>query len=107
MEIKCSPILANYVTNDLFDRIISVLTVYLIFIEKYFDDIMLAFPSNRTGCILGIFNSVQDHITFTMELKDINHSTPFPVTRIIGTESNMLLTEWYRKHINFSRFLNY
>lgn len=107
MGAKISPILADYVMDDLLDRIIPTLPFNLHFIKKYVDDIIISFPANKVDCILEIFNSFDPHIKFTLELEDSNHSIPFLDTRMIRTESNMLLIDWYRKPVSSGRYLNY
>ncbi len=47
MGASISPILANYVMDDLLDTVIPTLSFNLHFIKKYVDDIILALPRDK------------------------------------------------------------
>nr|CAH7767041.1 unnamed protein product [Callosobruchus chinensis] len=107
MGAKLSPILADYVMDDLLDLVIQVLPFNLFFIKKYVDDLIVCLPSEGLDEILDVFNSYDPHIQFTIEKEDVNHSVPFLDTRFIRTVNNVLLVDWFRKPTASGRFLNF
>lgn len=107
MGAKVSPVLASFVMDDLLDRIVPTLPFNLFFIKKYVDDLVIALPVTNVGDILEIFNNFDPHIKFTLEVEDDQQSIPFLDTRIIRTNNNMLLIDWYRKPITSGRYINF
>ncbi|XP_072401557.1 uncharacterized protein [Diabrotica undecimpunctata] len=106
MGSSISPILVNFVLDDLINESISKLDFQVPFVKRYVDDLILATPPDKILSTLSVFNSVDPHLQFTCEL-EVDNSIPFLDMRIIRTHSNTLGTTWYRKDMASNRFLNY
>ncbi len=107
MGASISPILANYVMDDLLDTVIPTLSFNLHFIKKYVDDIILALPRDKVTEIMVAMNSFDQHIQFTMENEDEGNSVPFLDTKFIRNSNNSVSIDWYRKPCTSGRFINY
>ncbi|XP_050506276.1 uncharacterized protein LOC126884398 [Diabrotica virgifera virgifera] len=107
MGAKVSPILAAYVVDDILDTVIPVLPYNLTFVKKYVDDIILALPKDQVEDILSVFNSYDPYIQFTIEVEDNEQSVPFLDTKLIRTNNNNILVDWYRKPTASGRYLHY
>lgn len=104
---QCSPIIALYVMDELLDICIPKLSFEVPFMKKYVDDLVCAVPQGKNEEILTIFNSYNEHIQFTIEEEDDNHSIPFLDTKMIRTESNVIKLDWYIKPTSSGRYMNY
>ncbi|XP_050515045.1 uncharacterized protein LOC126890234 [Diabrotica virgifera virgifera] len=102
-----SSILASYVMDDLLDTVIPVLPFRKTFLKKYVDDIILALPKAMINELLYIFNDFDPHIQFTVETEDKHQSVPFLDTKLIRSNNNVIITDWYRKPISSGRYINY
>ncbi|XP_050518071.1 uncharacterized protein LOC126892549 [Diabrotica virgifera virgifera] len=106
MGSSISPILVNFVLDDLINDSISKLDFQVPFVKRYVDDLILATPPDKIQSTLSVFNSIDTHLQFTCEL-EVENSIPFLDMRIIRTRDNTLGTTWYRKEMASNRFLNY
>lgn len=106
MGSKISPILVNYVLDDLVTECLDLIPFHIPFVKRYVDDLLLAIPKNRTEVVLDIFNSYNEHIQFTCEKED-NNSVPFLDMLVVRCDDNVLKTKWYRKPYCSNRFVNY
>lgn len=93
MRAYSSPFLAQYVMY-LLEKCIPQLCYELPFLKKYVDDIICAVPRDSTDHILNIFYNCNQHIRFTLE-KENGNSVPFLETRLIRTEDNTIILDWY------------
>ena len=66
MGSKISPIISQYVMDDLLENCIPKLSLELPFLFKYVDDIC-AIPQGKQQEIINIFNSYYSYIQFTIE----------------------------------------
>ncbi|XP_050501571.1 uncharacterized protein LOC126881376 [Diabrotica virgifera virgifera] len=108
MGSSISPILVNYVLDDLVSDRLGYLDFQVPFVKRYVDDLLLALPPDKTQATLSIFNGFDPHLQFTCELEDPNnHSIPFLDMRVTRSGDNTLCTSWYRKPMASNRFLNY
>lgn len=107
MGSSISPVLANYVMDELLDNVIPLLSFKPHFLIKYVDDIITAIPKDKINEILDVFNSNNENIQFTIETES-NNSVPFLDTLVIRNENlNNILIDWYRKPIHSGRYLNF
>uniref|UniRef100_A0A6P7GU27 Uncharacterized protein LOC114346723 n=1 Tax=Diabrotica virgifera virgifera TaxID=50390 RepID=A0A6P7GU27_DIAVI len=106
MGSPISPILATIVTDHLLDNVITQLPFELPFLYKYVDDIICAVPSYHINTTLNIFNSFNKHLQFTIET-ETDLGVPFLDTRVIRTENNILILDWYQKPTASGRYINY
>lgn len=107
MGANISPIIAQYVMDDLLNTCIPLLPFNLPFIKKYVDDLICAVPNDKKHIILNIFNSYNKDIQFTME-EEKQNKIPFLDTHVIrDTANNKLLLDWYIKPTSSERFINY
>ncbi|XP_062714409.1 uncharacterized protein LOC134291108 [Aedes albopictus] len=100
-----SPIIAEYVMEDLLDNAVAANTVVIPFLKKYVDDLFLALPLENVEDV-EIFNQQNEHIQFTVEREE-NSRLPFLDMLLVRQENHTIKTEWYRKAIASGRFLNY
>lgn len=107
MGSPISTILTTMVLDHLLDHVIPTLPFQLPFIFKYVDDLICSVPAEHTQTILNIFNSFNEHIQFTIEMEKNNNSVPFLDTRVIRTQENKILLDWYQKDTASGRFLNF
>ncbi|XP_072395339.1 uncharacterized protein [Diabrotica undecimpunctata] len=84
MGSSISPILVNFVLDDLINESISKLDFQVPFVKRYVDDLILATPPDKILSTLSVFNSVDPHLQFTCEL-EVDNSIPFLDMRIIRT----------------------
>lgn len=106
MGSPISPILALIVMDYLLDKIKSRLPFELPFICKFVDDLVTSVPRDQIDNTLEIFNSINNNIQFTVETEN-NGGVPFLDTRIIRTNSNSIITDWYQKSTDAERYINY
>ncbi|XP_062713765.1 uncharacterized protein LOC134290613 [Aedes albopictus] len=107
MGSPLSPILADYVMEDLLGTVINRIGFTPPVIKKYVDDLFLVLHESQVEHILGIFNQYDPHLQFTMELEK-EGALPFLDTLVIhNTDDHTLQTRWYSKAISSGRLLNY
>ncbi|XP_062533790.1 uncharacterized protein LOC134202820 [Armigeres subalbatus] len=106
MGSPLSPILADYVMEDLLDVAKQRLSFTIPILKKYVDDLFLVLPKTEVQNTLDVFNEYDQHIQFTVELEK-NGSLPFLDTIVIHREDGGMNTKWYSKPISSGRLLNY
>lgn len=106
MGATVSPIVAQYVMDDLLEVCIPKLNFQLPFIKKYVDDIICAVPEGSTDEILNVFNSYNNHLQFTIE-NETNNRVPFLDTQLIRRPDNTIILDWYIKPTSSGRYMNY
>ncbi|KAI4464816.1 reverse transcriptase [Holotrichia oblita] len=106
MGSTLSPILAQYVMNELLVECLSRLSFEVPFLRKFVDDIICAVPFNGIDEIIGVFNTYNAHIQFTVE-KESNRSVPFLDTRLIRTSNQQIILDWYQKETSSGRYIHY
>lgn len=67
---------------------------------------MCSVPRDKVEIILGAFNSYDPHIQFTVE-KETERSVPFLDTKLIRTDNNKIILDWYIKPTASGRYINY
>ncbi|CAG9834585.1 unnamed protein product [Diabrotica balteata] len=98
MGSSISPILVNYVLDDLISDRLGFLDFQIPFIKRYVDDLLLALPPDKVQGTLSFFNEFDTHFQFTVELEDtVTNSILFLDMRVIRMGDNTLTTSWYRK----------
>ena len=105
MGATISPIIAQYVMDDLLDDCIAKLPFHLPYLKKYVDDTNTAVPEGKEDDVLAIFNSYNEHLQFTIE-KESDNAVPFLDVLVIR-ENNTLVTDWYRKKTSSDRYINF
>lgn len=105
MGSQLSPIISQYVMDDILDAAIAKLPFRIPFCKKYVDDIICSTPSEQEIETLNIFNSIQEDIQFTVETETEN-AVPFLDMKIHRVE-NDLKTDWYIKPTSSGRYINY
>lgn len=105
MGATISPIIAQYVMDDLLDDCIARLPFHLPYLKKYVDDTNTAVPEGKEDDVLAIFNSYNEHLQFTIE-KENDNAVPFLDVLVIR-ENNILVTDWYRKKTSSGRYINF
>ncbi|XP_044766187.1 uncharacterized protein LOC123322309 [Coccinella septempunctata] len=106
MGSDLSPIISLYVMDYLLDGTVAKLPFKLFLIKKYVDDLLLIAPANEITNIKTTCNSFNEHIQFTVEEEDENHSVPFLDTKVCRI-NNTIKLDWYRKDITSDKFIHY
>lgn len=106
MGATVSPIVAQYVMDDLLETCIPQLSFQLPFLKKYVDDIICSVPEEGVDEILNIFNNYNSHIQFTVE-RENDKRVPFLDTQLIRRPDNTIILDWYIKPTSSGRYINY
>ncbi|XP_062714349.1 uncharacterized protein LOC134291081 [Aedes albopictus] len=94
MGSPLSPIIAEYVMEDLLDDAVAATTVVIPYLKKYVDDLFLALPVEKVEEVLNVFNQQNTNIQFTVE-KEENCRLPFLDLLLVRQEDRTIKTEWY------------
>lgn len=105
MGATMSPIISQYVMDDLLKTCIPKLPFQLPFLKKFVDDIICAVPHDQIDQTLRIFNNYNKYIQFTVE-REIDNSVPFLDMKVIR-DDHLIKTDWYIKPSSSGRFLHY
>ncbi|XP_072403376.1 uncharacterized protein [Diabrotica undecimpunctata] len=106
MGSSISPILCNYVLDDLIEDSLQQINFEIPFIKRYVDDLILALPADSIHSTLNVFNQQNPHLQFTCE-EEREGSLPFLDMSLHRCEDNVVKTQWYRKPICSNRFISY
>lgn len=106
MGSNLSPILVNYVLDDLIKVCVDTIDFPIPFIKRYVDDLILALPSDKLKYTLDRFNSQDPHLQFTIE-QETNATIPFLDMLIHRDTDNKLYTTWYTKPLASNRYTSY
>lgn len=107
MGSPVSPILSQYVMDDLIEECLTKLNFQIPFLKKYVDDMILCIPQDGAEHLLEVFNSYDPYLKFTIEHEDLQKSVPFLDTKVIRKDDNTIITSWYMKPGASGRFLHY
>jgi hypothetical protein len=104
MGSPLSPIIADFVMQDLESKALNKIGVALPFYFRYVDDIVMAVPNNLTDFILLTFNSFHPRLQFTIEIGgDIINFLDITIIK----KNNGLEFDWYHKPTFSGRYLNF
>nr|CAI5842688.1 unnamed protein product [Callosobruchus analis] len=107
MGSKISPILVNFVLDDLVRDCLSSIPFNIPFVKRYVDDLLLALPKDQIQHVLTTFNGFNPNLQFTVE-EERNNSIPFLDMVVMRDPStNALCTKWYRKSMSSGRYINF
>ena len=106
MGSSISPIVSQFVMDDLLNDCLSTLPFQVPFLKKYVDDIICAIPAGSEDLILNTFNNHNQYLSFTLE-RETNNSVPFLDTKLIRGNDGLIILNWYQKPTNTGRYLNY
>ncbi|XP_030763974.1 uncharacterized protein LOC115888393 [Sitophilus oryzae] len=98
MGSKISPILVNFVLDDLVKDCLHYMPHHIPFVKRYVDDLLLAVPKDQIGMTLEFFNTYDRHIQFTVE-EETNRAVPFLDMLVMRTENNILKQNGIESHI--------
>lgn len=101
-----SPILANITMSTLIKISLGKLSFAPTFLYQYVDDIIAAVPEGSIDEILTVFNDFDQHLKFTVEEEE-NRSVPFLDTKVIRTEDNTIILDWYQKKTSSGKYVHY
>ncbi|KAJ8980862.1 hypothetical protein NQ317_008921 [Molorchus minor] len=107
MGSPVSPIISQFVMDDLIEDSLPKLDFQIPFLKKYVDDMILSIPQGGTEQLLQMFNNYDTYLQFTIENEDEQHSVPFLDTKLIRKKDNTIITSWYMKPGASGRFLHY
>ncbi|XP_062716065.1 uncharacterized protein LOC134291828 [Aedes albopictus] len=106
MGSPLSPILADYVMEDLLDTVTQQLSFSIRVLKKYVDDLFLVLPKTEVQSTLAAFNNYDQHLQFTVE-DEKDGALPFLDTLVMHHNDGSVSTQWYSKPISSGRLLNY
>lgn len=101
-----SGILAEMALEHIINEAVNKLETKPTFIKKYVDDIICIIPDDTVNNTLNTFNTIHNKLKFTIE-KEENRSIPFLDIKLIRTNNNKIITDWYCKPYSYNRILNY
>lgn len=104
MGSSLSPILADFVVEDMLDSAFKKIPKPLLLI-KYVDDILSVIEEDKAMDMLKQLNEMDEHIKFEIEKEDNNRINYLDFTII--NEGLTPKTKWYQKHVASGQFLNY
>lgn len=106
MGSPLSPILAKILMNKIINVTLSKLHTPPKVLALYVDDSFWVIDEKEANHTLNILNSFHPSIKFTCEKEQENKINFLDLT-IIRSNSNTLITDWYRKPFASSRILNF
>lgn len=106
MGSNLSPVVARLTMDYTLDQILEKLPFEMPFIKKYVDDIICAIPKDKIDTTLQQFNQHNEHIQFTIE-KEVDNCVPFLDTKLIRTDNNKIILDWYKKPMCSNRYINF
>ncbi|XP_062701421.1 uncharacterized protein LOC134285179 [Aedes albopictus] len=101
-----SPVLAEIVTGELIDAVLSKLGVHIPILKKFVDDFFIVIPANEVDTVLGAFNDYHPKLQFTVEY-EVDGRLPFLDMVVVRNEDQSFSTDWFMKPIASGRILNY
>ncbi|CAD6207985.1 GSCOCG00010260001-RA-CDS, partial [Cotesia congregata] len=105
MGNPASPVIANIVMNYVIGQILMLLPFDVHFLKLYVDDTIAAIPEEEVNNILGLFNSLDNNIQFTMEVEKDNSLSFLDV--LVKRSDGKLITDWFIKPISSGRLFNW
>lgn len=105
MGSPLSPILSNFVMEDLETSCLSQLPFPVPFYVRYVDDILMTIPNDCLDLVLSVFNSFHPRLQFTAECP-VENKINFLDISIINNEDG-ILTDWYHKPTWSRKYLNF
>lgn len=106
MGATISPIIAQYVMDDLLNECIPTLSFEMPFLKKYVDDLICAIPNDKITELISIFNNYDPNIQFTIETEH-DQSVPFLDTLVRRNDQNKIQLDWYSKPSSSGRYINF
>ncbi|XP_062708964.1 uncharacterized protein LOC134288363 [Aedes albopictus] len=106
MGSPLSPILADYVMEDLLESVTKKLKFNVRVLKKYVDDLFLVLPKPEVQNTLEAFNQYDNHLQFTIEMEK-DGTLPFLDSLVVRHNDQSVTTKWYSKPISSGRLLNY
>ncbi|XP_044745159.1 uncharacterized protein LOC123307022 [Coccinella septempunctata] len=100
------PAIAKIVMIFLLDLILANLPFYIPFLKGYVDDLITAVPKDQVTYTLRKFNECDEFIKFTLEEETLG-SVPFLDTKVIRTNDNNIILDWYRKPTSSGRYIHF
>jgi len=104
MGSPLSPIIADFVMQDLENSVLSTVKFPIPIFYRYVDDILLAIPEEKIDFIFNKFSSFHPRLQFTLERG--GDRINFLDTTVI-LEKNRIKIDWYHKPTFSGRLLNY
>ncbi|XP_067216467.1 uncharacterized protein [Linepithema humile] len=105
MGSPLSPIIAEFMLQDLENSAIERLPYKLPFYFRYVDDILFTAPENHLDEVLETFNSMHSRLQFTLE-KGINNHINFLNVKLIS-ENNFIKFDLFHKPTFSGRYLSF
>lgn len=105
MGSPLSPILADFVMEDLLDKVFNNIIRPELFI-KYVDDILTAVEDEEHDMIFKALNEVDEHLKFEHEVENEDKKINFLDFTVINDRFN-LKTKWFQKPIASGRIINF
>ncbi|XP_037028013.1 uncharacterized protein LOC119068513 [Bradysia coprophila] len=106
MGSPVSPVVADLVMEMVEDEAFNKYKSRTPFYYRYVDDSCTSCPENKMEELLNTFNSINQHIQFTMEIESSNQIA-FLDTLVIRDNTGKITTNWYHKATWSGRYLNF
>lgn len=105
MGSPLSPVLSNFVMEDLERTCLSKLPFPVPFYVRYVDDILIAVPNDCVNQVLEEFNGFHPRLQFTVEYPSDNKINFLDITVI--NDPHGLQTDWFHKPTWSRKYLNF
>lgn len=105
MGSSLSPILADFVMEDILDKVFNNILRPQLFI-KYVDDILTAVEDEEHDRIFKALNEADEHLKFDHEVQNEDKQINFLDFTVYNNRFN-ITTKWYQKGIASGRIINY
>jgi len=105
MGSPLSPIIADFVMQDLEVSCLNSINCQITFYHRFVDDIVMAAPCNEIDLIFNTFNEYHDRLKFTIE-RESERSISFLDLRLVVIE-NTIKIDWFQKNTYSGRLLSY
>lgn len=106
MGSPASPSLAIIAVDYVISKALSLLDFEVPIFKAYVDDLFTALPRDQVNSTLQKFNSIDEHIQFTVEIEN-RSCLPYLDVLINRLTSGDLTTGWYNKPYSSGKILNF
>jgi hypothetical protein len=106
MGQSLSNVMSDIVLTDLFDECLPLLGREPSILVKYVDDVIITLDNKLVEKTQDIFNSFHERLKFTVE-REKNFSIAFLDLKLIRTDNQRIITDWYTKDVSSNRLLNF
>ena len=91
MKSPISPIIADFVMQDLEKNCLSRIDFTIPLYFRYVDDTLIIIPKNKIDFVVSVFDSYHDRLKFTHELEKVNTLNFFNISLIRNYDNSIII----------------